>query len=109
VDLSGSTGQAGSIYQDLSTVPGQSYRLRFALAANTYNNNQSPEKKIEVYWGTPQVAQLSFDGSNQTKDDMGWRYYEYTVTATSSVTRLRFDSLNAGNYGPALDDVSVTR
>ena len=32
VDLSGET--AGAIYQDLPTVPGRRYRLRFALAGN---------------------------------------------------------------------------
>jgi choice-of-anchor C domain-containing protein len=105
VDLTG-VG-AGAIYQDLATVPGQTYQLRFAMAGNP--GGGPAVKRMEVWWGDTGVDTPSFDTTGRTSDDMGWRYQQYSVTATAAVTRLRFKSLIEGVWGPALDDVSVTR
>jgi choice-of-anchor C domain-containing protein len=104
VDLSGSA--AGSIYQDLETEPGQSYLLRFAMAANP----EGPPviKTMEVDWGATVVDTPTSDSTNKTISDMGWTYLEYTVTATAATTRLQFVSLVDTAFGPEIDDVSVT-
>ncbi|MFN0197046.1 MAG: DUF642 domain-containing protein [Planctomycetaceae bacterium] len=112
IDLNGPT--AGSVYQDLSTVIGQSYLIRFAFAGN-YAGIE--DKRMEVLWGGIQIADLTFTQDGETATDMGWIYMELNAVATGSTTRLRFNSLTGAMsglqgfttfYGPALDDVSVT-
>jgi choice-of-anchor C domain-containing protein len=103
VDVTGSS--TGAIYQDLPTIPGQTYRLRFALAGNFFN--RPAVKQLEVGWGSDLVDTVSFNTTGRSVTDMGWTYHDYTVTATASVTRLRFKSLTGGAYGPMVDDVSV--
>ena len=104
VDLTGYT--AGAIYQDLSTIPGQQYRLRFAMSGNP--ENPPPVSEMEVWWGSYLVDTLSFDSTGHWLHDMGWGYHERMVVATGGVTRLKFVSLTTlWHGGPALDDVSV--
>jgi len=106
VDLSG--GSAGQIYQDLATVPGQTYELRFAMAGSGVVEQQPPLIKLmEVGWGTL-VDTRSFDITGHTVTDMGWTYHTYDLTAVSSITRLQFTSLIDTQWGPMIDDVSVT-
>ncbi len=95
-----------TIYQDLATIPGRSYLLRFALAGNTAGGPSI--KQMEAWWGADKVDTLSFSVAGRTPSQMGWRYNEYTVTAPSDSIRLKFKSVIGGCYGPALDDVSVT-
>jgi len=107
VDLSG--GSAGQIYQDLATVPGQTYELRFAMAGSGVVEQQPPLIKLmEVGWGTTLVDTPSFDITGHTVTDMGWTYHTYDLTAVSSITRLQFTSLIDTQWGPMIDDVSVT-
>ncbi len=103
VDVTGS--ETGAIYQDLPTIPGQTYRLRFAMAGNFVSGPAI--KRMEVGWASDVVDTVSFDTTGRSATNMGWTYHEYTVKATSSVTRLRFKSLISGWYGPMVDDVSV--
>jgi hypothetical protein len=106
IDLSGSPGP-GAIYQDLSTLPGQQYQLRFAMAGNI---SWPGIKEMEVYWGDGLVDRLFFDTTGKTATDMGWEYHAYTVEASGTTTRLAFVDIDRtdGYYGSALDDVSVT-
>ena len=107
VDLSG--GSAGQIYQDLTTVPGQTYRLRFAMAGSGVVEQQAPTIKLmEVGWSASLVDTPSFDITGHTVADMGWTYHTYDLAAVSSVTRLQFTSLINTQWGPMIDDVSVT-
>jgi choice-of-anchor C domain-containing protein len=109
LDMSGST--AGVIYQDVQTVPGQLYTLRFALAGNTAGG--SATKGLNVTWDVASaaspavVASTTFATSGASPTDMRWAYHEYTLAATVSVMRLRFVSLENSAYGPALDDVTL--
>lgn len=102
VDLSGYS--TGTIYQDIPTVPGYAYRLRFAMAGNPEGGPAI--KQMEVWWGTTLVDTPSFDMTGHSKWDMGWVYHEYTVVAAATVTRLRFKSLVDGTCGPVLDDIT---
>jgi choice-of-anchor C domain-containing protein len=112
LDLNGSN--AGAVYQDLATTPGQKYLIRFALAGNPFGED---DKRLEILWDDAQIADIVFDQNTQTSTDMGWLYKEVTAVAVDSSTRLTFHSLTGamnGNqgfqtyYGPAIDDVSVT-
>jgi choice-of-anchor C domain-containing protein len=104
VDLTGSPG-AGTLALDLRTAPGQSYRLRFALAGNP--QGAPAAKQLVVAWENRELATLTFETTGRSTSAMGWEYHEYTVTATGSTARLAFRSLTAGSFGPVLDDVSV--
>ena len=102
IDLAGVS--AGTIYQDLSTVPGVAYRVRFALAGNPEGGDTI--KSVQVtFAGTTQV--FTFDITGHNDGDMGWIKHGLTVVASGTVSRLQFESLNDGSYGPALDAVSV--
>ena len=103
VDLNGF--EPGAIYQDLPTISGQLYRLRFAVAGNP--EHEPDVKRMEVWWGATLVDSLAFDITGHSKTNMGWVYLEYSVVATEDVTSLRFKSLSDGPSGPTLDDVSV--
>jgi choice-of-anchor C domain-containing protein len=104
VDLTGSPG-AGAIEQCLLTAPGQSYRIRFALAGNILEG--PARKELVVEWDNRELDTQSFDITGRSAANMGWDYRELTATATSSATCLVFRSLTEGSYGPVIDDVSV--
>ena len=104
VDMNGLA--PATIYQDLATAAGAPYRIRFALAANSYPQDV---KRMEVWWGSALLDTVTFDSRGRSTTNMGWVYKEYTVTAPGASTRLRFKSLNTGPYGPALDDVTVVQ
>ena len=105
VDVTGVS--AGALYQDLSTSPGQTYLLRFAMAGNP--GGGPAIKQMEVWWGATKLDTLSFDVTGHSDNNMGWVYHQYSVVATANATRLRFKSLIDGVWGPTLDDVSVTQ
>ena len=63
---------------------------------------------MEVGWGSSLVDTLSFDTLGHTANNMGWTYHTYDLTAVSSITRLQFTSLIDTQWGPMIDDVSVT-
>lgn len=104
VDLSGNA--RGGIGQTLQAVAGQNYTLRFALAGNP--DGLPAMKTMRVIWEGIVVADLDFDTTGHSREDMGWTYYEFSVVANSSSPHLRFLSMTAGPNGPAVDDVTVT-
>jgi choice-of-anchor C domain-containing protein len=94
----------GTVYQDLATVPGQSYYLHFALAGVP----GSPVIKTnQVWWNGSLLDTVTFDSTGNSSSAMGWTNREYQVTASGAITRLRFASLTTGAAGPALDAVSL--
>jgi uncharacterized delta-60 repeat protein len=97
----------GLIYQDLPTVPGASYKLRFAFAGNFLGEPRT--KTLVVLWRGLAVADVYFDSEGRSGTNMGWMYREFILTATNSTTRLAFSAPlpNANGYGPVIDDVSV--
>ena len=103
-----SGGSAGSIYQDLNTTPGQTYRLKFAMSGDPGKPGWPLIKHMEVDWDNSVVDTPTFDITSTTPANMGWTYHEYLVTATTNVTRLRFSSLDFDPTGPAVDDVTLT-
>jgi choice-of-anchor C domain-containing protein len=105
IDLSGNN--PGSIVQHLATVPGQVYTLRFAFAGNPAGGPRV--KRMGISWDHTSLGRLSFDVTGHTLESVGWEYHEYSVTATTTLTQLRFRAAKHQSFcGPVLDDVSVT-
>ena len=105
LDLSGIWEWAGTIYQDIATIPGQTYKIRFAFAGNP---EDQAIKDAKVFWNDSELATLTVDTAGRSLQSMGWTYYTYDVTANSTVSRLKFQSLTLNFLGPVIDDVSVT-
>jgi hypothetical protein len=85
------------LYQDLTTLNGQSYSFSFWYA----NTGGSPNE-LQVLWGGTVVSDLV----NQPGDSV-WRQITLNETATSGTTRIQFNGRNDPNSA-RLDDVSVT-
>jgi choice-of-anchor C domain-containing protein len=105
VDLSG--GNAGGLYQDLATTPGQTYGLAFAMSGNHHCGARY--KYLAVKWNGARVAQFRFDTDGIHDPDMGWapRGVKMLPAATGTTTRLQFLSLSRGTCGPVIDDIFV--
>jgi choice-of-anchor C domain-containing protein len=106
LDLNGTFEDIGTISQEVVTVPGRHYKVRFAYAGNPEGG--PTVKTTKVFWNDTVLAEVSFDTTGRSLADMGWVYYEYEVTATSANSRLKFQSATPTFCGPALDDVSIT-
>jgi choice-of-anchor C domain-containing protein len=106
MDLSGIWDWAGTIYRDVATVPGKQYKLRFALAGNPEDGDAT--KRMKAFWNGTEVTDLSVNTKDRSFTSMGWEYHEYVLTADSTTTRLKFQSLTLNFLGPVIDDVSLT-
>jgi hypothetical protein len=96
--------ESSGIYQDLTTVPGAGYILKFAFSPRP--GTDSSDNILNVSWGGNLVATLSADGSQL--DDTSWQVFTYHLTAAGSTTRLEFDDAGFSNsLGTYLDAVSV--
>ncbi len=95
----------GDLFQDLPTIPGQVYQLRFALAGDPYWQGLTT---LQIYWGGSLVASSYFNTTGHSNENLGWIYVTNNFLATLSTTRLWF-----GNPGyavstiPYLDAVTV--
>ena len=96
LDMSGTS--AGTIYQDFSTEVGAEYQVVFDIAANP--SPDPPEKTLRVY------ANDEFQDFT-SPSGIVWDEKTFVFTAQSPSTRLKFESLTSGLYGPALDNVRV--
>lgn len=102
----GGSGEPASIviYQDIATVPGKAYQIKFAFAARP--NTVASDNRLEVRWGGVVVH----DTGNVADPNAGIEWSEITVdvVATSAVTRLSFGDLGTANsLGTFLDDVRL--
>ena len=106
IDLAGSTGTPGGLYQDVATTAGLQYSLSYWSAVN---GDQAP--------GTTHSLNVTFNGNVvATVQEAGvgrplnWVQHTVTVTATSATSRVEFDDVTPGdaNQGPALDNVSFS-
>lgn len=103
LDLSGNG--RGSVFQDLNTVPGSLYRIKFFLAGNV--DGAPRVKRVRVFWGNRDIGTFAFDTFQKTRALMGFEDVELRVRATAAKTRLRFLGATAGPFGPVIDAVSV--
>jgi len=100
VDLAGTPGPGG-IFQDLATTVGTLYTLTFRESSNGASNN------LVVRWGTGATPPIVL--STVTPPLGTWQFVSLNLLATTSTTRLEFDTLptNTTNAGPLLDTVTV--
>ena len=111
-----SQGGAGSVYQDVPTVPGHAYQVKFAMAANGDPGCIDATAQLQVKWNGQGQDSPAFSRSGTSFQNMGWVVHTYTFSGDSSgsTTRLEFVSLTTpsagepGSCGPAIDGVSVT-
>jgi choice-of-anchor C domain-containing protein len=106
IDLAGSTGVPGGLYQDVTTTPGVQYLLSYWSAVN---GDETPGNThtLDVTINGVVVAQVQQAGVGRPLD---WVQHTVTVTATSTTTQVEFDDVPPGdtNQRPALDNVSLT-
>ena len=103
LDLNGNA--PASISQTITDLTiGQQYRLSFLLAGNP--DGGPAAKSVGVSIGS-NSQNFTFNTTGNSKGSMGWtgKSLDFTAGATSLV--LRFSALDAGPYGPALDDIAI--
>ncbi len=105
LDLSG-LNLPGSIFQTITTIPGQTYELEFWLAGHPFHTDPNPNKILDIFWGGTLAATKTIAPS-LTRFPMNWRLERMTLTATSPTTELRFVSRTL-NGGPIIDGVSLS-
>jgi choice-of-anchor C domain-containing protein len=106
IDLSGYG--SGNISQNISTIPGKKYLLKFAMSGNPVGGPKI--KYMSIWWGNNIVTTLSFDTTGKSTTNMGWKYYTYLLETTTYSNVIKFADVTANNYsyGSMLDDVSIT-
>ncbi len=98
-----STGP-GAIEQAFASSPGSVYRLTFWLTGEPFS---SPTlKHVRVTAGSA-TQDFTYDITPAWHWDMHWLQQSLDFTANSTSTTLKFASLDAGAWGPALDSVKV--
>lgn len=91
------------IYQDIATIPGKNYQLKFAFSPRP--NTGAADNKLEVKWNNGLVATI---GPIAGGGSMNWQVYTYDVTASGDTTRLEFTDMGTANsLGTFLDDVKL--
>jgi hypothetical protein len=95
--------QPTHLSQNISTVPGQTYKISFWLRGGnvfTPDSGLYPAAEWAVSWDAKTVLDLLMTNYSST-----WTEFEALATATTSETKLEFNLNNGSFY---LDDVTVT-
>ncbi len=104
LDVSGVS--AATLYQDLAgLIPGATYQIGFDLSGNPVLPSEVI-KLLRVSAGTV-ISNFDFDVTGFDRGNMGWTPKVISFVAQGTTTRLQFQSLNGGDRGPALDNVSL--
>ena len=99
-----SSSGPGAIEQSISTALGAVYRLTYWISGEPFS---SPTiKHLRVTAGAT-VSDQTFDITPAWEWDMGWSQRTLDFSATGSSTALRFASMDATQWGPAIDGASV--
>lgn len=108
LDLNG-TLPGGGIEQTISTTPGNSYLVTFAMSGNPGGDPAVKTMVVSAIGNAVDTSPVfSFDTTGYSlPSNMGWLYDSWTFTADAPSTILQFRSTTPGAFGPALDDVSV--
>lgn len=106
VDLAGTSGVPGGLYQDVATTPGVQYSLSYWTAVN---GDEAPGNvhSLDVSFDGQVVATIQAPGVGRPLD---WVQNTITLTATSTTSRIEFDDVTPSDsdQGPVLDNVSLT-
>ncbi len=100
-------GQGGStkIWQDIATIPGKNYELKFAFSPRP--NTSLADNVLGVIWGGDDVSGTPI--SEAGTGSMNWSDKTFTLTATTSLTRIQFEDRGTQNgLGTLLDNVRLS-
>ncbi len=101
-----SGNSAGSISQTITDlIIGQSYRLAFYMAGNPDGGPTVKTLNASIDGAS---GDFTFDTTGKSTTNMGYvrKFLDFTATSTSAL--LSFTSKDAGAYGAALDNVSIS-
>jgi len=98
-----STGP-GSIEQAFATSSGSIYRVTFWISGEPFTTPTI--KNLRVTAGAT-VQDFTFDNTAAWHWDMQWTQHTMDFTAGGPSTTLRFSSMDASQYGPAIDSTKV--
>jgi choice-of-anchor C domain-containing protein len=98
-----STG-AGAIEQTFASAPGAVYRLTFWISGEPFSTPTI--KHLRVTAG-PASQDYTFDVTPAWQWDMFWTQKTLDFTANASTLKVRFASLDASSWGPAVDSAKV--
>ncbi|MEL6505291.1 MAG: choice-of-anchor C family protein [Pseudomonadota bacterium] len=101
LDLNG-LGQ-GSVSQTIATIPGETYELTFNMSRAPVGF--PPDDLRVIVGGNSQ--DFTYTTAGGTESNMQWEERSFFFTATGNTTNITFQTLEPGNSGPALDNVSV--
>jgi choice-of-anchor C domain-containing protein len=99
-----SSSGPGAIEQSISTAPGAVYRLTFWVSGEPFS---SPTIKHVRLTAGASTQDQTYDVTDAWHWDMAWSQRTFDFTATASTTTLRLASLDATQWGPALDSMKV--
>jgi choice-of-anchor C domain-containing protein len=114
VDMDGTT--PGKISHNFDTVPGGKYSVSFDLSGNPWGGAVQPLQVFILGSGNSSLFSIQYNNDNPYSNisvsvpgftGMIWNNKTFEFTATSDLTKIVFQSLTSGNYGPAIDNVSV--
>ncbi|MEI7577723.1 MAG: choice-of-anchor C family protein [Armatimonadota bacterium] len=95
---------AGSVEQSFVTVPGTTYSVEFFFAGNPDGNPVVKNAQVTV----DSFSQIyTFDTTGFSRPNIGWVQKSFSFVADDTAATLKFASLDATSFGPALDNVSV--
>jgi choice-of-anchor C domain-containing protein len=109
IDLDGSS--PGAISQEMTTVPGQTYTVRFDMAGN--GDGGSPTKALELSAGDSSAKFEWNKPADWSKQSMGYETREFTFVATSETTKIVFASqtqpnaVNGPYFGAVITKINV--
>ncbi len=90
------------IYQDLTTTPGNLYKVSFYFSPRP--DTSVDDNILQFEWDGDIVDTISRPGET----DVDWSYHTYTFEAVSDITRVQFSDLgNPNSLGTFLDNVWV--
>ncbi|HYL65716.1 MAG TPA: choice-of-anchor C family protein [Nitrosopumilaceae archaeon] len=101
IDLSGNA--AGSVSQDLTTIPGATYAVTFDMSGNTDGGNTIKQLTATA----PGYSQPHTYDTTGHHSGTNWVQHSFSFTATGTISTLSFTSNELNPYGPALDNVNV--
>ncbi|GAA1385889.1 hypothetical protein GCM10009639_08920 [Kitasatospora putterlickiae] len=103
LDLNG--GNAGTVAQSFTTVPGTTYSVTYALAGNPGGGPALRTGRTLI--DGQNFQDFSFDVTGKTRTAMGYVGRQFTFVAQNTSTTLSFVSTVVGAYGPVIDNVQV--
>jgi len=90
------------IYQDLVTMPGEQYQLKFYFSPRP--NTDASNNVLKVTWDGMDIDTITLAGGTDTM----WTYHTYALTATGYMTHLEFANMGTSDsLGTLLDDVKA--